>query len=724
MKKKYLTLFSVLLAIPFILFFQKSDFQSTIKNMIQFNGAKAAAAASSVYQLIPADWGVHNDGTHPAETTKGLNDALKWAHDNGKTTFKVPAGTYMISKGTGSGNDKNDRIHMVSDMTFILDDKAIIQKEPNGYPYYVTLFVGVGVKNVMIKGGTYLGDRDTHDYSSGGTHEGGYGILTAGAFNVTIDGIKTEKFTGDGICIGGSGAYGQGIYKDNFESGGINEEGKLVSDSSKIRTKQSWKISDPTFDFTGALIIDNGQKLSNIFDIHFYKADGKFLSSAKNQRQNVYIPIPTGADSIRLVFVGTIQQGNYVELWNRVQSKDIIIQNSESSFNRRQGLTIGGAKNVVVQNNSFHDIGGIGGVAPMAGIDVEGGAGENGYINSEIVIRNNKFYNNSKYDLIFYDGHDGIAEGNHFASKGAIGLAISSPFTNSLIKDNHFDGSGINASHDATFINNRMDNSITLFVGPNLKIDGMIFTDSMFRISSNKAFGVEASNITIYNNNKSHSGMTLDGQPVHLKNITIIGEPLLRALGGSVADGSIFDNLKVIGYNAKYNLSVPRGTYNNCVFEASQSGVGEVAAITSGKFEFNGCKFKTKGTGLAITHADADVTVKNSNFEVLGNASAIHINAAKKIYIENNTITANNITNASTEIIRFNNILDKDKPFDILSAIIRGNIITTNIAAKGISTLYGGKGAPKYEIKNNKLYNAKLQLKADEININNQELTK
>ncbi|MBP1989147.1 right-handed parallel beta-helix repeat-containing protein [Paenibacillus eucommiae] len=83
----------------------------------------------------------------------------------------------------------------------------------------------------------------------------------------------------------------------------------------------------------------------------------------------------------------------------------------------------------------------------------------------------------------------------------------------------------------------------------------------------------------------------------------------------------------------------------------------------------------------------------------LGNASAIHINAAKKATIENNTITANNITSASTEIIKFNSIWDKDKPFDIYSTSVIGNNITTNMAAKGISTLYAGIGAPKYEIK-------------------------
>lgn len=81
--------------------------------------------------------------------------------------FKVPAGTYLIAKGTDGQWDTRGRINMVSDMTFWLDEKAIIQKETNGFADYSTLLVGVGVKNVTIKGGTYRGDRDTHNYSSG-----------------------------------------------------------------------------------------------------------------------------------------------------------------------------------------------------------------------------------------------------------------------------------------------------------------------------------------------------------------------------------------------------------------------------------------------------------------------------------------------------------------------------------------------------------------------------
>ena len=43
------------------------------------------------------------------------------------------------------------------------------------------------------KGGTYRGDRYTHDYLQQGEH-------TAGTLE-WIDGVKLEKYTGDGIIV-------------------------------------------------------------------------------------------------------------------------------------------------------------------------------------------------------------------------------------------------------------------------------------------------------------------------------------------------------------------------------------------------------------------------------------------------------------------------------------------------------------------------------------------
>ena len=190
-----------------------------------------------IYELELSRWGVYNDGTHALETTSGINKALVWAKDNGYKTFKIPDGIYLIAKGTQQG-DPVSRINMVSDMDLLLSDNTILQKETNEFEIYSVLYLGKDVKNVTIQGGTLRGDRDTHDYSkkgehTAGTHEWGYGIELAGVENVVIDGVKLEKFTGDGVIVSATTITGSTITESHLESGGIDDNGNPIQESWK-----------------------------------------------------------------------------------------------------------------------------------------------------------------------------------------------------------------------------------------------------------------------------------------------------------------------------------------------------------------------------------------------------------------------------------------------------------------------------------------------------------
>ncbi|CAM4246055.1 right-handed parallel beta-helix repeat-containing protein [Paenibacillus alkaliterrae] len=678
----------------------------------------STSAVQKKYEIELSRFGIRNDGTRPVETTKGINNALKWAGKNGKTVTSLPAGTYLI--------DKNSRINMVSNMTFELPKNAVLQKETNGKEHYQLMYIGYGVNNVTLKGGVYKGDKDKHDYSkkdhqfSAGTHESGYGIATEGAVNLTIDGVKATHFTGDGLVLGGHGTMVQDLYANHFEQGEFDGKGKKVANAKKIRTKNPLTFTNAIFKSEREFELSNPIKLPAGFDIYFYKANGTFLQKMAGKRVRDIFTIPEGAAKFHLVFNQSATKGAYVEFWNRVVTQDVVIKNSEFAFNRRQGITVGGADNVWITGSSFHDMKG---TMPQSGIDVEGGFGENGHRNSNITIKGNKFYNNASYDVILYDGRDATVEDNHLASKGVIGLAVSEPFKGALIKNNHFDGTRIIAYHDVDFLNNKMNDSFTTLEGPNITIDGMEFTDSLFAVNSKVPFGIAVSNVTIKNNKISNSGLSLAGKPVHIKNLTINGLSTLRSFSGISAEGSIFDNLKVIGFNTTYGLSLPPGTYNNCVFEGAEGGkFGIIHAASAGKYVFDGCSFKSASTLIANfvgEHPKLDLTIKNSTFEVLGNTQAISIQAAKSVLLENNTINAGKLTNTSLELIRINDYWKRKEKHDILKAIIRGNTITSNNAAIGISTINAGIGAPPYTIENNTLHKAKLSLKSNDAVSNN-----
>lgn len=84
---------------------------------------------------------------------------------------------------------------------------------------------------------------------------------------------------------------------------------------------------------------------------------------------------------------------------SRDYSQNITIRNNEIYNNRRQGISIIGGVNVVVENNYIHDIEG---TAPQFGIDIESTWPDN--LNRNILIRNNSFYNNRGGDYVNTSG--------------------------------------------------------------------------------------------------------------------------------------------------------------------------------------------------------------------------------------------------------------------------------------------------------------------------------
>jgi hypothetical protein len=282
----------------------------------------------------------------------------------------------------------------------------------------------------------------------------------------------------------------------------VDSEGNVTTEANKVRLRDL-KIDHPYFDIQRTfqfLHQRNMPKESYAYTAYFYKSDGTFLSSHDSASTNTPVgwgltPIPEEAKSMTVVFpVANMPSNVYVEYKMQGVSKNITIQDSEFAFNRRQGITIGGAKQVLIENNKIHDQKG---TAPQSGIDLE--AGYN--LNEQITIRGNHFYNNQAYDVILYDGRHAVVENNRFESK-SIGLAISEPFKYATIRNNTFKDARIYAYNYATFANNKMEGGLAAFLGNNVVIDGMEFTDTLVNLASSAPFGIQASNITVNNTKK------------------------------------------------------------------------------------------------------------------------------------------------------------------------------------------------------------------------------
>ncbi|KAA6449734.1 hypothetical protein FZC77_20100 [Bacillus swezeyi] len=161
-------------------------------------------------RMVVADvtkFGAVGDGK--TDCTAEINECLRWTKSMGYNTVWIPNGTYLID-GTLNGDPgvpfRNAGINVPSNITILMDAEAVIKVRPNRSWGYSAFYIGAK-SNIIISGGSIIGDRDEHTYtpSPRPTHEWGFGICVEGASNVRIENVRIADFTGDGIIISSGG---------------------------------------------------------------------------------------------------------------------------------------------------------------------------------------------------------------------------------------------------------------------------------------------------------------------------------------------------------------------------------------------------------------------------------------------------------------------------------------------------------------------------------------
>jgi LysM repeat protein len=677
---------------------------------------------------------IYNNKSHAYDTTKGLNDALKFAKEQGFKTVKVPAGTYLISKGEGI-DYINNKINMLSDITLELDKNAVFQKETNGLEEYSVIYFGPGVENSTIKGGTLRGDRDTHDYShkegpwSAGTHEWGYGVNIAGGRNITVDGMFIQKFTGDGISIGGSTAAGSyDISENDLEVGSIDAEGNLIPADGKIRTKAFKDFSKVTSKTTRVVNIWLPEGLTNKdFEVFYYKTDGSFLSKDTGRVYSNYSIAPDDAASYKIVFNAPKIEGVKMTMMAIENAKGVLIKNNDIGYNRRQGITAGG-ENVQILNNKIHHTGG---TAPQSGIDIEPGF----FPAINHVIKGNTFLDN-KIQIVACYGENLTVDGNYFeqtsAVHGGVGVSIKDVYRGKVsVNNNTFKGSGLIIwTPNATADNNHFTNGSASMSGNNQLFSNATFYNSQFSIGSYK--NQSASNLEFTQNGEvgnDQSSLYIWDNPSTLKNVTIHADQTGKRIPGIIQgygnSNSVYENLTVIDKAQRGSVLVA-GTYNNAKFDAGNLGINR-----EGKYVFNNSSFKSNSSILRVDklYGEApDVSFNKSLFIMTGNTgygASIYVQGAKNFNMIDSILHFDNNTVTYAPLIKFGPY-GYPKDTNILGVTMKGNTIYTKkgVNVSTIDTTNAGIDAPSYDFENNIIYNGKLSLKSNDINLNNTILNK
>lgn len=383
----------------------------------------------TIYTVELGRWGIKNDGTVSKQTTEGLNNAFVWAKDNGFQIVVLPKGNYLV--------DKDSSIKLLNNTIYRFYD-CIFEKEANNLPKYNILLCD-GVKNVEIAGAIVKGDRESHDYSSGGTHEWGSGIECKNAcYNILIKDCDVRECTGDGLVTSMDfSAIGGMAHPNHFAKGAIDSKGNLDT------TKTNYTTVTKFFDVTGELVksvgyfyysgdgyggYGNGCNLNKtIIRVHFYAADSSYLGNRDvRSYEFLYLDsLPIGTVKVRFSFLQNydLMSNNLHYVMCAKIPQYVYFMNCKSYKNRRLGASVNGGRFVGFDNCEIFDnsnsMNHSTGCNPGYGIDVE-----DGYMtNQKITVRNSNIYDNRSGAFICVSTRGVYLENNKF--KGNVSLSGS-----------------------------------------------------------------------------------------------------------------------------------------------------------------------------------------------------------------------------------------------------------------------------------------------------------
>jgi parallel beta-helix repeat protein len=141
-------------------------------------------------------FGATGDGV--TDDTASIQSAIDYVSTNGKGTVIISDGTYLIDADYHTGKS----IQMKSNVNLEMSANTILKAIPNNLTHYQILMI-LNKENIVIRGGTLIGERDEH---VGITGEWGMGVAITGASkNIRVENVVAKNFWGDGFFIAEDG---------------------------------------------------------------------------------------------------------------------------------------------------------------------------------------------------------------------------------------------------------------------------------------------------------------------------------------------------------------------------------------------------------------------------------------------------------------------------------------------------------------------------------------
>ncbi|WP_378187997.1 uronase [Aquimarina sp. W85] len=285
----------------------------------------------NVVNLIPSRWDITEGNTSSTLALKN-RDMLELAINTVKqldgTTLQIDTmdAYFEISKMTSNTENRNfypsiEAINIPSNFNLIMSENTHLRVYPNG-SYKNSLLAMRDVKNVTVKGGNLHGDRDQHNYSSGGSHEWGHLIDIHAGNNIEISNIKIQNATGDGMKIHALNF----VFEDNYRP------------SSQI------KVLNCTFD-------SNRRNNLSITDGHHILVEGNTFLNAGVDTQNSKGTNPKFALDIE----ATRKRDANGTMVYYERAYNITVRNNIERGSEKGGFIVFIGENVIFEGNSMEN---------------------------------------------------------------------------------------------------------------------------------------------------------------------------------------------------------------------------------------------------------------------------------------------------------------------------------------------------------------------------------
>lgn len=609
-KKVIINIFILIILLSFVItYVVKKDNNEKALNVVSNNkiieDVNIDVGKIKEYKVDLNKFNISNNGENPVETSKGINDMLVEAKNEGYNKIVMPKGEYSISE--------ENPIVMISDMILDLNGSTF-KINPNGLQHYVVINF-TKCKNSILTNGIIKGDKEEHDYTTiSGSHEWTTGVVFNDSESCQLENITVKDFPGYGI----SSSLGEnlsnlqvGVTNKNLIIGNISNNGKLNNKEKTIRTIEPLDISGVGEEFE--LGYNKGYMgypymQSKEFNSYFYDNDMNYISMEKC-KQYKKVPIPQNAKYVHFVFFqekvpdrgDTDFEGTTLFLTNYDSPYKIKIRNCTIEGNKALGMGLCGGRNFIIENNTFKENGG---GAPGYAIDLEDGwEYMDGYL-----FKDNKFIGNSN-DVVVCAGDNIIFESNEFSSTVYMwGRATNYNFINN------------------TFENIKMN--INYEYSTNTICKGNTYINCRIAIGSKN----KNANIDINNEELINTSVNTMPEEIKIVNSTIDGDEdsQLRLAGQyencriSVLRGDFISsritecNIYKTNINIQGNLLINKCNINNSSFVFADEG----------KSEFNNNDIVNSDFSIATWGKACELSFLNNNISI-DEKSLINMSAGK-----------------------------------------------------------------------------------------------